>query len=66
MVSGPAAGNRGLTYGDIFVVRAGPTFELIATNSMGQPLMATPAIADGLLIVRGERDRLAVGAVTRR
>jgi outer membrane protein assembly factor BamB len=52
--------------GDVFVVRAGPKFEVIATNSMGQPLMATPAISDGLLIVRGERDLFAVGAVTRR
>ena len=52
--------------GDVFVVRTGPKFELIATNPMGQPLMATPAIADGLLIVRGERDLFAVGAVTRR
>jgi hypothetical protein len=47
-------------------VRAGPKFELIATNPMGQPLMATPAISDGLLIVRGERDLFAVGSVTRR
>jgi outer membrane protein assembly factor BamB len=52
--------------GDVFVVKAGPTFELIARNPMGQPLMATPAIADGLLIVRGERDLFAVGAITRR
>jgi outer membrane protein assembly factor BamB len=47
--------------GDVLVVRAGPKFELIATNPMGQPLMATPAIAGGLLIVRGERDLFAVG-----
>jgi outer membrane protein assembly factor BamB len=52
--------------GDVFVLRTGPKFEVIATNPMGQPLMATPAIADGLLIVRGERDLFAVGAVTRR
>ena len=26
--------------GDIFVVRMGPQFEVIATNPMGQPLMA--------------------------
>ena len=38
--------------GDVFVVRAGPKFELLATNSMGQPLMATPAISDGMLIFR--------------
>jgi outer membrane protein assembly factor BamB len=38
--------------GDVFVVRAGPKFELLATNVMGQPLMATPAISDGLLFLR--------------
>ena len=31
--------------GDVFVVKAGPQFELVARNRMGQPLMATPAIA---------------------
>lgn len=39
--------------GDIFVVKAGPKFELLATNPMGEVLMATPAVSDGLLIVRG-------------
>ena len=52
--------------GDVFVVRAASKFEVIATNPMGQPLMATPAITDGLLIVRGERDLFAVGGHTRR
>jgi outer membrane protein assembly factor BamB len=52
--------------GDVFVVRAGPKFEVIATNPMGQPLMATPAIAEGLLLLRGERDLFAVGQVTKR
>ena len=51
--------------GDVYVVKAGPTFELIATNAMGQPLMASPAIAGGLLIVRGERDLFAVGRLAR-
>jgi hypothetical protein len=40
-------------------------FEVIATSPMGQPLMATPAIAGGLLIVRGERDLFAVAATQR-
>jgi outer membrane protein assembly factor BamB len=48
--------------GDVLVVAAGPKFELLATNSMGQPLMATPALSDGLMLVRGERDLFAVGA----
>ena len=49
--------------GDVLVVRAGPKFELIATNPMGQPLLASPAISEGLLLIRGERDLFAVGAI---
>jgi FOG: WD40-like repeat len=47
--------------GDVFVVQAGPKFELLATNAMGQPLMATPAISDGLLIFRTKDGVYAVG-----
>jgi outer membrane protein assembly factor BamB len=47
--------------GDVFVVRAGPKYELLATNVMGQPLMATPAISDGLLILRTKDFIFAVG-----
>ena len=35
--------------GDVFVLRAGPTFEVLSKNPMGEPLMATPAIAGGTL-----------------
>jgi outer membrane protein assembly factor BamB len=47
--------------GDIFVVRTGPAFELLGKNPMGEPLMATPAIAGGTMYVRGERHLFAVG-----
>ncbi|HKY29071.1 MAG TPA: PQQ-binding-like beta-propeller repeat protein [Pyrinomonadaceae bacterium] len=40
--------------GDVFVVKAGRQYELISKNTIGQPLMATPAISQGTLIVRGE------------
>jgi len=50
--------------GDVLVVKAGPQFELLARNPVGQPLMATPAISGGLLLVRGERDLFAIGATT--
>jgi outer membrane protein assembly factor BamB len=46
--------------GDIFVVRSGRTFELLAKNSMGEPLMATPALAGGQMVVRGERHLFAI------
>ena len=47
--------------GDILVVKAGPEFELLTRNPMGQPLMATPAISKGMMFVRGERELFAVG-----
>jgi outer membrane protein assembly factor BamB len=39
--------------GDVFVVKAGRSFEVVARNDMNEPLMATPAAAGGMLIVRG-------------
>ena len=41
--------------GDIHVVRTGADVTIVASNPMGEPLMATPAITDGMLIVRGAR-----------
>ncbi|HKY04743.1 MAG TPA: PQQ-binding-like beta-propeller repeat protein [Blastocatellia bacterium] len=47
--------------GDMFVVRAGPKFEVLATNPMGEPLMATPAITSGTIFVRGQHHIYAIG-----
>ena len=47
--------------GDIFVVRSGPRFELLAKNPMGEPLMSTPALSGGTMFVRGEKHLFAVG-----
>lgn len=47
--------------GDVFVVKAGATFEIVARNAMGEPIMATPAIAGGLLLVRTEKQLVAIG-----
>ena len=47
--------------GDIFVVKAGPRFELAATNRIGQPLMATPAISEGVMFIRAQNDLFAIG-----
>src|SRR5918993_3271437 len=48
--------------GDVFVVKAGPKYELLATNPVGEVLMATPAISAGLLIVRSTKHVYAFGA----
>jgi len=47
--------------GDIFVVKAGPKYELLSKNPVGEVMMATPAISDGLLIVRGLNHLFAFG-----
>jgi outer membrane protein assembly factor BamB len=38
--------------GDVFVLRGEPGYELLATHPMGEIVMATPAISDGLLAIR--------------
>jgi outer membrane protein assembly factor BamB len=47
--------------GDIFVVKTGPKYELLSTNPVGEVMMASPAISDGLLIVRGLNHVFAFG-----
>jgi len=47
--------------GDIFVVKAGKDYELLATNPMGQRLMATPALSGGRMFIRAEHDLFAIG-----
>ncbi|HEU0105553.1 MAG TPA: PQQ-binding-like beta-propeller repeat protein, partial [Vicinamibacteria bacterium] len=38
--------------GEVYVLRAGEQQELLAKNEMGEVVMATPALSDGLLVVR--------------
>jgi outer membrane protein assembly factor BamB len=46
---------------DIHVIKAGPVYELLASNSMGDVCMATPAAARGMLIVRTQHHVFAIG-----
>ncbi len=48
--------------GEVFVVKAGTSYELLATNTMGEVLMATPAIINGALLVRGMQHVFAIGS----
>src|SRR5208337_3110293 len=41
--------------GDVFVLRAGPRFELLATNSVNEPTNASLAASDGDLFLRTDR-----------
>lgn len=47
--------------GEIVVISAGEKFTHIATNSMGELLMATPALSDGVMYVRGSASLFAIG-----
>jgi outer membrane protein assembly factor BamB len=47
--------------GDMTVVQAGREFKAVATNSMGDLLMATPALSDGVMYVRTAKTLFAIG-----
>lgn len=46
--------------GDTFVVRAGPKHEIIRTNSLEEPVFASPALANGMVFIRGEKNLYAI------
>jgi outer membrane protein assembly factor BamB len=47
--------------GDILVIAAGAEFKHLATNPIGEPLMATPALSNGVMYVRASSTLFAVG-----
>ena len=46
--------------GVVYVLRAGPGFEILARNQLGEPCFATPAIAEGALYFRTTSSLIAV------
>jgi len=48
--------------GDTFIVKAGPKHEIVGTNSVGEPVYASPAVADGNIFIRGERNLYCIGS----
>lgn len=55
-VASPVAADGKLYFADedgmVHVVKAGPEYELLGSNDMGEVIWATPAITDGVLVVR--------------
>ncbi len=47
--------------GEILVIAAGDKFAHVATNSMGELLMATPAFSEGVMYVRSAQSLFAIG-----
>ena len=48
--------------GDIWVVKAGPEFDLLGKNWMNETCMATPAISEGVLYFRTRHHLVAIGS----
>jgi len=48
--------------GDTFVLRAGPKFELLHVNRIGEGTLASPALVDGRWYIRTDRNLIAVGS----
>ena len=46
--------------GDTHVIRPGPQFEVLATNSLDEPVMASPAVVDGTIYLRGAEHLYAI------
>jgi outer membrane protein assembly factor BamB len=47
--------------GEMLVISAGDKFTHLATNSMGELLMATPALSEGVMYVRSSTSLFAIG-----
>jgi len=47
--------------GEMLVIAAGEKFSLLSTNSMGELLMATPAMSEGVMYVRSAESLFAIG-----
>jgi len=47
--------------GTIYVADAGDSYSIVAQNDVGEVVMATPAIADGMIFVRGQSHLFGIG-----
>jgi outer membrane protein assembly factor BamB len=48
--------------GDTFVVKAGPQFEVLRTNSLDEPVFASLAMTDGRIIIRAQQHLYCIRA----
>ena len=46
--------------GHVLVLKAGPTYELLAENDMGESVLATPAVSEGTLLYRTQGHVMAI------
>ncbi len=63
--SSPVAGNNKIYFtseeGDVYVLKTGSDYELLARNKLGEICMSTPAISEGRLYFRTQHHVMAIG-----
>ncbi len=47
--------------GDTYMLKAGPTHEIVRTNAVDEPVYSSPAISNGRIYIRGEKHLFAIG-----
>ena len=47
--------------GETFMLKAGPTHQIVRTNSIDEPVFASPALANGRIYIRGDKHLFAIG-----
>jgi outer membrane protein assembly factor BamB len=52
--------------GDTFVIKAGAAHEVLRTNTLGEPVFASPAISQGRLLIRGEKNLYCIADPSRK
>jgi outer membrane protein assembly factor BamB len=67
--SSPVAGD-GKIYvanedGEVKVIKAGAKYEFVSSNPLGEPMMSSPAISDGVLFFRAQHTLFAVGSAAK-
>jgi outer membrane protein assembly factor BamB len=48
--------------GDSFVIKAGPEHTVLHSNSIGEPVLSSPALSNGMLFLRGKSHLFAIAA----
>lgn len=69
LTASPVSDGRKLYYatedGNVIVIKVATTFEKLAVNEVGEACMATPALVDGALYLRGRKHLFAFGEEAR-
>ena len=47
--------------GDTFLIKAGPTFEVVRVNTIDEPVFSSAALANGRIYIRGTKHLFAIG-----